>query len=154
MDESLKPLLLVIGGDTLVERVYAELTATAGHQVRVAWPLDEKREAAFRSLGVTVAALDPRSDASLTAAGVMDADSLLALSEDDGLETRTFDRIVRRREPAAMLQQSFGRNDYSLPRRVALRIAGAEGTLRGERHEARQHDMCVYGVAVAARSMK
>jgi Trk K+ transport system NAD-binding subunit len=85
MDESLEPLLLVIGGDALVERVCAELTATAGHQVRVAWSLDAKREHAFRSLGVTVTSLDPRSDDSLRAAGVMEAASLLALSEDDGL---------------------------------------------------------------------
>ena len=85
MDENLEPLLLIVGGDALVERVCVELLATAGHQVRVAWSLDAKREHAFRALGITIVPLDPRSDDSLKAAGVMDAASLLALSEDDGL---------------------------------------------------------------------
>jgi voltage-gated potassium channel Kch len=81
----LEPLLLVAGDDALVERVCSELTATAGHQVRVVWSLDPKRQAAFQELGVEVMPLEPDSDTSLTDAGVMDATALLALSEDDGL---------------------------------------------------------------------
>ena len=85
MDTDLEPLLLVVGDDALVERVCAELIATAGHRVRVAWSLDEKRDKAFRALGIESVAFDPNSDESLIAAGVMTATSLLALSGDDGL---------------------------------------------------------------------
>lgn len=74
-----------MGADALAERVCAELTSTTGHRVRVAWPLDAKRQAIFQLLGATVVPLEPDSDASLLAAGVMEAASLLALSEDDGL---------------------------------------------------------------------
>jgi voltage-gated potassium channel Kch len=80
-----EPLLLVVGDDALVQRVCAELTATEGHRVRVASSLDEKRERAFRALGVTVAPLETSSDESLIGAGVMEASSLLALSDDDGM---------------------------------------------------------------------
>jgi Trk K+ transport system NAD-binding subunit len=80
-----EPLLLVVGGDALAERVCSELTATSGHQVRVVWSLDAKRQAAFHALGAGVAPLEPDSDDSLIAAGVLDAAALLALSGDDGL---------------------------------------------------------------------
>jgi Trk K+ transport system NAD-binding subunit len=85
IDHSAGPLLLIFGHDALAERVCAELTATAGHRVQIVWSLDAKRLAAFRVLGATVTPLDPDSDESLVAAGVMEAASLLALSDDDGL---------------------------------------------------------------------
>ena len=47
-ERSSDPLLLVFGHDALAERVCAELTATAGHRVRVVWSLDVARVAAFR----------------------------------------------------------------------------------------------------------
>lgn len=61
------PLILVVGGDALTERVCAELRATAGHEARVVWPIS------------------PQSDAELLAAGVERATSILTLSNDDGL---------------------------------------------------------------------
>jgi voltage-gated potassium channel Kch len=85
MDDVLEPLLLVVGDDALVERVCSELIATAGHRVRVAWSLDAKRAAVFRGLGISTVPLEPGSDESLIAAGVMEAASLLALSDEDGL---------------------------------------------------------------------
>ncbi len=62
-----RPLILVVGGDALTERVYAELTATTGHEVRVVWPISA------------------HPDEALKAAGVDDATSLLALASDDAL---------------------------------------------------------------------
>ncbi|HXP94058.1 MAG TPA: NAD-binding protein [Candidatus Binatia bacterium] len=64
---SANPLILVVGGDTLTERVCAELTSTAGHDVRVVWPVS------------------PDSDDALKAADVERATSILTLSSDDGL---------------------------------------------------------------------
>jgi len=88
-ERSPEPLLLVFGHDALAERVCAELTATAGHRVRVVWSLDAARVAAFRALGASVTPLDADSDESLIAAGVMEAASFLALSDDDGLNLST-----------------------------------------------------------------
>jgi Trk K+ transport system NAD-binding subunit len=65
MDAS--PLILVVGGDALTERVCAELTATTGHDVRVVWPVST------------------HPDEALKAAGVARAASILALSSDDAL---------------------------------------------------------------------
>ena len=62
-----RPLILVVGGDALTERVYAELTATTGHEVRVVWPVS----------------MHP--DEALKAAGVEGATSILTLSSDDAL---------------------------------------------------------------------
>jgi Trk K+ transport system NAD-binding subunit len=80
-----EPLVLIVGYDALALRVCAELTATAGHDVRVCWSMDAKREKAFRSVGASVAPLDPESDESLLAAGVMEAATLIAVSNDDGV---------------------------------------------------------------------
>ena len=65
MDSS--PLILVVGGDALTERVCAELTATTGHDVRVVWPVSTHPDEALKAAGVTRAA------------------SILALSSDDAL---------------------------------------------------------------------
>jgi Trk K+ transport system NAD-binding subunit len=62
-----RPLILVVGGDALTERVCAELTATTGHEVRVVWPISA------------------HPDEALIAAGVTEAASLLALAGDDAL---------------------------------------------------------------------
>lgn len=61
------PLILVVGGDALTERVYGEIASTAGHDVRALWPVTAD------------------CDAALLEAGVERATSLLALSSDDGL---------------------------------------------------------------------
>jgi Trk K+ transport system NAD-binding subunit len=61
------PVILVVGGDALTERVCAELRSTLGHEVRVVWPLSSE------------------SDDELLAAGVERASSLMALSSDDSL---------------------------------------------------------------------
>jgi Trk K+ transport system NAD-binding subunit len=61
------PLILVVGSDALTQRVCAELTSTAGHEVRIVWPIS------------------PEADDELLAAGVERAASILALSSDDAL---------------------------------------------------------------------
>ena len=78
-----RPLILIVGGDALSERVYAELTATTGHDVRVVWPVS----------------MHP--DEALKAAGVADATSILTLSSDDelnlavALRARMINRAIR-----------------------------------------------------------
>lgn len=62
-----RPLILIVGGDALTERVHSELTATTGHEVRVVWPISA------------------HPDEALKAAGVEQAASLLALASDDAL---------------------------------------------------------------------
>jgi len=62
-----RPLILVVGGDALTERVFAELTATTGHEVRIVWPISAHPDEALKAAGVDVAA------------------SLLALASDDAL---------------------------------------------------------------------
>jgi Trk K+ transport system NAD-binding subunit len=64
---NLRPLILVVGGDALSERVCAELTATTGHEVRVVWPISAHPDEALKQAGVDVAT------------------SLLALAGDDAL---------------------------------------------------------------------
>lgn len=65
MDET--PLILIVGGDALTERVYQELTSTRGHAVRIVWPVEAD------------------CDEALEAAGVQQASAILTLSGDDGL---------------------------------------------------------------------
>ena len=62
-----RPLILVVGGDALTERVCAELTATTGHEVRIVWPISTHPDAALQEAGVELAS------------------SLLALAGDDAL---------------------------------------------------------------------
>jgi Trk K+ transport system NAD-binding subunit len=77
------PLILVVGGDALTDRVEAELTATTGHDVRVVWPVPSD------------------SDDALRAAGIERATSILTLAADDGLNlavalrARMLNRTIR-----------------------------------------------------------
>ena len=61
------PLILIVGGDELTERVREELTSTKGHEARVVWPVTED------------------CDDELLANDVRGATSILTLSSDDGL---------------------------------------------------------------------
>ena len=79
------PLIILVGGGALAERVCAELTLTAGHAVRVLWPLEVERRSAFTHEGSSVVPLAPDTDAALVAAGIFEAASILLLSKDDEL---------------------------------------------------------------------
>jgi Trk K+ transport system NAD-binding subunit len=79
------PLIILVGGGALAERVCAELTLTTRCTIHVLWPLEADRRAAFTRRDVAVFALPPNTDESLLAARVQDASSILLLTKDDGL---------------------------------------------------------------------
>jgi voltage-gated potassium channel Kch len=79
------PLIILVGGGALAERVCAELTLTTGCAVHVLWPLEAERRAAFALKDVVVFMLPPNTDESLLVAGVREASSILVLAKDDGL---------------------------------------------------------------------
>jgi Trk K+ transport system NAD-binding subunit len=79
------PLVILVGGGALAERVCAELALTTRCAVHVVWPLEAERHAAFALKDVAVFALPPNTDESLLAARVREASSILVLAKDDGL---------------------------------------------------------------------
>jgi len=79
------PLIVLVGGGALAERVCAELTLTTRCTIHVLWPLEADRRAAFTRRDVVVFALPPNTDESLLAARVQEASSILVLAKDDGL---------------------------------------------------------------------
>jgi voltage-gated potassium channel Kch len=78
-----RPLILVVGGDALSDRVCMELTATAGHEVNVVWPVST------------------HPDEALKAAGIERATAILTLASDDALNlavalrARMLNRAIR-----------------------------------------------------------
>jgi voltage-gated potassium channel Kch len=80
-----QPLILVVGGDKLSVRVTEELCATQGHRVALMWHPDAELAARVKDLGATFLGLPPDDFESLRAAGVLEAASIMALSEDDRL---------------------------------------------------------------------
>ncbi|HEY1727091.1 MAG TPA: NAD-binding protein [Candidatus Baltobacteraceae bacterium] len=78
-----QPLILVVGGDKLALRVTEELCATAGHRVALMWHHDPEIAAYVEKLGAEFLGFPPNDFDSLHAAGVDDAASIMALSDDD-----------------------------------------------------------------------
>jgi Trk K+ transport system NAD-binding subunit len=83
------PLILIVGGDVLAERVRAELASTAGHEVRVVWPVSTDR------------------DDELVAAGVDEAASILALSGSDELNLAVAVRARMRNRAIRVVLRQF-----------------------------------------------
>jgi hypothetical protein len=79
------PLIILVGGGALAERVCGKPTLTTGHAVHVLWPLEAERRAAFALKGAAVFPLAPNTDESLLVAGIREASSILVLAKDDGL---------------------------------------------------------------------
>ena len=79
------PLILVVGGDELALRVTEELCATQGHHVALVWHNDPDVAAHVARLGAEFLAYPPNDFDSLRAAGVLEAASIMALSDDDRL---------------------------------------------------------------------
>lgn len=79
------PLIILVGGGALAERVCAELTLTTGCAVHVLWPLEAEQRPAFTRKDVAIFTLPPNVDGSLLVAGVREAASILVLAKDDGL---------------------------------------------------------------------
>jgi Trk K+ transport system NAD-binding subunit len=77
------PLILVVGGDKLALRVTEELCATQGHRVAHIWHHDPEIAAHVKRLGAEFLGLDPNDFESLRKAGVPEAASIMALSDDD-----------------------------------------------------------------------
>jgi voltage-gated potassium channel Kch len=80
-----QPLILVVGGDKLALRVTEELCATAGHRVALMWHHDPEIAAYAEKLGAAFLGFPPNDFDSLHAAGVDEAASIMALSDDDRL---------------------------------------------------------------------
>ena len=66
-------------------RVCEELCGTEGHVVRVLWESNPEIAARVQSFGATYVGLSPNDFDSLLAAGVVEAESIMTLSEDDRL---------------------------------------------------------------------
>jgi Trk K+ transport system NAD-binding subunit len=79
------PLILVVGGDALAVRICEELCATQGHRVTMMWMHDHELGAKLTQLGCDYHAHAPNDFDALKAAGVMDAVSIMAVSDDDRL---------------------------------------------------------------------
>ena len=80
-----QPLILVVGADELALRVTEELCATAGHRVALIWPHDPVLADTVEKFGAAFLAFDPNDFDSLRDAGVLEAASIMALSDDDRL---------------------------------------------------------------------
>jgi Trk K+ transport system NAD-binding subunit len=76
-------MIIIVGDDTLVERVCVELAAAGGTEVRVVWPMSPDRRETLQRVGVAVTARDPDSDEALLEAGVAQAVSILTLCGND-----------------------------------------------------------------------
>jgi Trk K+ transport system NAD-binding subunit len=79
------PLILVVGGDALALRVCEELCATQGHRVALLWVHDHELAAKLDRLGCEYFPHAPNDYDALRVAGVMDATSVMTLSDDDRL---------------------------------------------------------------------
>jgi len=79
------PLILVVGGDALALRVCEELCATQGHRVALLWVHDHELAAKLDRLGCEYFPHAPNNYDALRVAGVMEATSIMSLSDDDRL---------------------------------------------------------------------
>jgi Trk K+ transport system NAD-binding subunit len=79
------PLILVVGGDALAVRVCEELLATQGHRVALLWMHSEDIGEKLSRLGCDYFPHPPNDYDALRIAGVLDAASIMTLSDDDRL---------------------------------------------------------------------
>ncbi|HEY0395826.1 MAG TPA: NAD-binding protein [Candidatus Elarobacter sp.] len=77
--------MIVVGGDALAVRVCEEMLATQGHRVALIWMHDESLAAKLERLGCDYVPHPPNDYDMLQVAGVDEAVSILAVSEDDRL---------------------------------------------------------------------
>jgi voltage-gated potassium channel Kch len=79
------PLILVVGGDALAVRICEELCETQGHRVTMMWMHDHELGASLARLGCDYHPHAPNDFDALKTAGVMEAVSIMAVSDDDRL---------------------------------------------------------------------
>jgi voltage-gated potassium channel Kch len=77
------PLILVVGGDALAVRVCEELCSTQGHRVALVWPHDHELAKQLERIHCEYLPFAPNDYEALRSVGVSDANSLMALAEDD-----------------------------------------------------------------------
>jgi len=77
--------VVVVGGDALAVRVCEEMLATQGHRVALVWMHDQQLAARLDRLGCEYFPHAPNDYDALRIAGVRDAVSVMAVSEDDRL---------------------------------------------------------------------
>jgi Trk K+ transport system NAD-binding subunit len=82
---SADPLILVVGGDALAVRVCEELCATQGHRVVLVWMHDHELAAKMDRIGCDYHPHAPNDLDVLRVAGVMEAVSIMTVSDDDRL---------------------------------------------------------------------
>ena len=78
-------MILVVGGDALALRVCEELTATQGHRVAILWVHEHELSVKLERLGCEYFPHAPNDYDALRIAGVLEATSIMALSDDDRL---------------------------------------------------------------------
>jgi Trk K+ transport system NAD-binding subunit len=79
------PLIVVVGGDALAVRVCEELAATQGHRVALLWMHDRELETKLERLDCRFLPYAPNDYDALRVAGVLEAASIMAVSDDDRL---------------------------------------------------------------------
>jgi Trk K+ transport system NAD-binding subunit len=79
------PLILVVGGDALAVRVCEELLATQGHRVALLWMQSDDIREKLSRLGCDYFPHPPNDYDALRIAGVLEAASIMTLSDDDRL---------------------------------------------------------------------
>jgi voltage-gated potassium channel Kch len=77
--------MIIIGGDALALSTARDIAHIPGHRIVVLWPANPEFAAAIEAAGAVFVAGRPESPEGLAAAGVEDAISILALSDDDQL---------------------------------------------------------------------
>lgn len=84
-----EPTIIVVGGDQLALSTARELTMLPGQHVVVLWQADPEFERAVEAVGATLIVGRPDSREGLDAAGVKEATTILALSQNDQLNLQT-----------------------------------------------------------------
>ncbi len=113
------PTMIIVGGDELALSTARDLCSLPGNRVAVLWPADGEFAAAVEACGARCIPARPESREGLTAAGVHEAISILALARDEQLnlqvalrarDTNPKIRIVLRqfnRRLAAKIEQNL-----------------------------------------------
>jgi Trk K+ transport system NAD-binding subunit len=84
-----EPTIVVVGGDQLALSTARELTMLPGQHVVVLWQADADFERAIQAVGASFISGRPDSREGLDAAGVKEASTILALSQNDQLNLQT-----------------------------------------------------------------
>ena len=84
MTDAPQSLVVVMGGDILVESVCRDLRA-AGHRVTVIWELDEGLREGIEACGASCVVGSPKDPGALVEAGIESAVAFMALDQDDSL---------------------------------------------------------------------